>query len=233
MKVIIPSMERSLPTSVSYRSDRISSLAFEVDVTGDEAKALSDEAVAGLRRRQVLDLDAQEAILRAKYDMPQPRPSPVTQPGGDFTTADKVPTTPPAPRMTPPPAAMAPVKDGTIDELRAIAGRLTAAGDSTEWPTPASEAEAQALVPKMRSRLYDITKPAMKPAAAVGPDFYGSPPPSKEPDALAKARGMTGAERRCLDAAHKPSQPRFLTIQEAAVSLTKTGRLLCPTHGGT
>lgn len=239
-RITLTPPERSLPTNVPYRSDRIAGFTVELDVPDamlGEMKAAFLAHVARLRDLQVADLDAQELLLRARYDMPTPRPSPVAEPGGDFTTADRLPAVAVqaanAPRTTPPPSSLRDVSDGTVDELRRLAGQLSAAGDSTEWAPPATEADAQALLPKMRARLYDLTK---KPAAP-GPDFYAPDAPAKATASIVTMTGKkvdvptTPAERRCSHFSHK--EPRFLTTEQAAASLARSGKMLCPAHGGT
>lgn len=138
-KIIVEPMERSLPTNVNFRSDRIASFRFEDDVHRDVAE--KPEMLAAylgkLRAMQLADLDAQEAVLRARYDMQTvdkpgereariqaarqaqglPTTNEVAQAranvanGGDFQTADKpIPSTPrQAPETKAQPASTRPV----------------------------------------------------------------------------------------------------------------------------
>src|SRR5688500_11749567 len=97
VKITVHAMERSLPTSVHYRSDRITSFSLEVDLGPVTDKPFLDPKwLSDLRERQLADLDAQEDVLRGRFFMHEPRaPEEATdadlrRPGGDFHTADKV-----------------------------------------------------------------------------------------------------------------------------------------------
>lgn len=84
MKVSLPASERSLPTSVEYRSERISSFAIPELVFADNAPA-SDilTRIREWRKAQFLDLDEQERDLRARFDMPVPKSARPSAPVGD------------------------------------------------------------------------------------------------------------------------------------------------------
>lgn len=134
-KIVIEPMERSLPTSIAYGGFRLASFRLEDDVpaeweksgrpgtSNDEWRAERlREHLKKVRADQLQDLDDQEAVLRARYDIEvalkpgeraariaaareaQGMPPVEDLPG--FTTADKV--QPPARTMPVPPIADAP-----------------------------------------------------------------------------------------------------------------------------
>lgn len=256
-KIVIEPMERSLPVfGADYRSERIASFRKELDVP-DDAPAPLDK-IAKVRAEQLADLDAQEAVLRARYDMPVPDkpgeraariaaakaaqgiPSPsevakaradLQRPGGDFRPADTMAVPPiadaqPA-RTTPPPNAMRSVADGTIDELRALGLRLADLGHPYEGPMPSSEAEAQALLPQLRGRVFDLTKAAAQPKQAL---TVTKEPGHVKPDGTPFKPGhqVAAYERKCAD--HGLSTPQPIGSQDWNASMAAVGRPLCASH---
>lgn len=270
-KIVVEPMERSLPTSVAYRSERITSFRKELDVPEDAPTPL--DKIAKVRAEQLADLDQQEATLRARYDMPAPdRPgerearilaakrangiptgseveqarADLAKPGGDFRTADQAAKSmqvPPiadaprtgapgtiqarevGPRNTPPPSAMRDVSDGTTDELRRLAGAIHAAGGTVEFQPPATQAQADAIIPKLRAQLFDLEK-ANQPARTVTRE-----PGLVKPDGVAFKPGHQVAawERKCGHPAHG-RDPLSIGAQEWNASMAAAGRPLCGAH---
>lgn len=266
-KITVPPISRSIPTPIQYQVERIESTSYEFT---DEGMDNNDRAnrIEAYRILQTAELDALDDRVRACYGM-QPRrygyrgPE-VEQPGGDFTTADKVQPTarsmpvPPiadaprpgssgtitaremAPRTTPPPNAMRDVLDGTVDELRRLGARLAALGHPYDGDLPSSEAEAQALIPKLRGRIFDLEKqpgaPAARPAPVAQPIGGGVASPAGAPlvtpDGKAFRAGATVAagERRCSDAAHGVRNPQPISSLDWDTSHRIHGVPLCQAH---
>lgn len=215
-RITVHAMERSLPTSVPYRSDRITSFSVELD---DHGVAPDQGLLDAIRREQLVDLDNQEAKLRARYAMHQPRP-----PEGQAEPA-KVPAD-----------AKRDVTDDTRHELRRLAMRAHELGIATDMAPPASEAAAQDLARQLRASIYDAERkaqpsaPAAPPAPKPAADFYG-PPSAPKPAAPSYPPGATvpAGRRICADAAHG-REPRPITSEEWDFSVKRYARPLCRLH---
>lgn len=319
-KITVEALERSLPTSVAYRADRIKSFTAELDTDewpvdvdamkrgpGDASAKNTLEAIAKVRRCQLADLDDQEAMLRERYDMAVPDApgeraarllaakraqgnpteaevaqarADLAKPGGDFSTADnfvdklraspaygaaparlaeadakaglaprwpeqthyRVPPIADAPqqRTTPPPSALRDVQDGTIDEIRRVAGQLAELGEPPSDPPPSSEADGQALLKRLRARLYDLRQRGQQPAAPTAPKpaqtAATTPAPSvpgfKRPDGSEFQPGarVAAGERRCADPEHGARSPQAIDSKAWDDSQRLVGRPLCPHH---
>jgi hypothetical protein len=76
MKVTLTPPERSLPTSVQYRSERIAAFSVDLDFTKDDGPEKVLAALRAWRDMQFQDLDAQETALRSRFAMDKPKPAP-------------------------------------------------------------------------------------------------------------------------------------------------------------
>lgn len=240
-KFIVGPMERSLPTSVAYRSDRITSFHVEADLE------LADSEVQAIRARQLADLDAQEAVLRTRFAMERPETpeeqvkdeaaiagdvrqaaASLKRPSGDFQTADRVAREAATRQSSADAIHYKPrdVTDESADELRRLALRLTDLGHPHEGPMPSSEADAQALLPKLRAKVYDLTKATTKPALTTTKDPGFVMPDGQQ---FRPGHGVAAWERKCPHKDHG-SKPMPITIAEWNDSHKAVGRALCTAH---
>ena len=74
VRIIVPSMERSVPTNIPYRSERLASFRVESDIEAGEGIP-SPLLLAKVRAAQLADLDAQEAVLKERWDIFDPKPA--------------------------------------------------------------------------------------------------------------------------------------------------------------
>lgn len=200
MKVRVPPMERSLPTSVPYRSDRIASLEADLDYKeGDDSDALMVQ-VGIIRALQRRDLDEQEASLRAKYAMDTPRPA-------SRGTTDRLDIPATEQRPEGPATAMAPTQD-TRAELRKLAMRLQElTGEAPNAAPPKTEADAIVLAKQLRTAVYDL----------------------EHPPAVPPSQGLKAGDRKCSHASHA-KEPRFIDSRVYDFSVQKYGKPLCMEH---
>jgi hypothetical protein len=133
------------------------------------------------------------------------------------------------PRTTPPPSALRSVSDGTADELRALGLRLADLGQPYEGPLPSSEAEAQALLPQLRARVFDLTKAKAPPAQ---PLKVTREPGFRRPDGTEFKPGHQAAawERKCGHDAHGTRNPQAISATEWNDSQRALGRPMCASH---
>lgn len=69
LTITVDAIERSVPTNIPYRSERLASFTVTLEPS-DEMP--SPKLLASIRRAQLADLDAQEAVLRARWDIHVP-----------------------------------------------------------------------------------------------------------------------------------------------------------------
>lgn len=196
-RVIVEALERSLPTTVPYRSERMVSFRVELD----DGLEVGPEILARIREKQLADLDAQEALLRRRWKMPQPEPSDLARQGGDFITADKAP-----PRDYPIPPIAEPVAQADRPVPAALPTMATKPAASPAPPRGAPATKAQ---------------PVMAPALGhKKPDGTPFPPGAT----------LRGNERRCSDGEHPANRPLFINNQDWDTSHRLYGVGLCQPH---
>jgi hypothetical protein len=144
-------------------------------------------------------------------------------------------------RATPPPSALAPVSEGTKDELRAVADQLIGAG-LEPYPdgTPSSEADAQQTLKANRARLYDAKQKAARPVHHAQPPVVQAAalqvPAAvttwKTPEGVDFTPGhrLPGGQRTCTDAEHGVRNPQRIDSKAYDDSMRLVGRALCTAH---